>query len=503
MRRKEIFSMLFLASLLAFSVDHSGCSGGGSGGGNDTDDTDGDGGGAGSGNTACGFEVGASLYDGTGTSGNGESTRTTDNAELIQPADLAYLGAFRLPGGEDRDEGTFGYGGNAMTYYPPNNSLFISGHDRIVSDFPSGSRIAEVSIPSVDDLVISDNVELLPQSSFIQEFADVTGGLFDTYEEIPRMGMSFIDTEELEETLFLAFGQHFHESDEDATPTHAWFNVDLDNPDPQGAWYVGDRSLYSTNNYMFEMDHDWADANAGGRYLATGRYRDGGWSGQGPSLYAIAPWGEGNPPANCTQLQYTALLQYSTTVEDTGLSAKINDYQHPDQWEGGAWLISDEKSAVIFAGTKATGDYYWYGFINPDNTGPCVYVEDVGQYDVCLTSEGEECGAEYLTGCDGYTSERGWWSSSFVPQIIFYDPANLAAVAAGTMEPYEPQPYASLDLDDDLILQEGVEESTLGTGSQRRHHIGDVAYDRANNLLYILETFADGTKPVVHVWRVD
>lgn len=42
----------------------------------------------------------------------------------------------------------------------------------------------------------------------------------------------------------------------------------------------------------------------------------------------------------------------------------------------------------------------------------------------------------------------------------------------------------------------------LGTGGQRRYRIGDIAYDRANDLLYVLELFADSAKPVVHVWRV-
>jgi hypothetical protein len=48
----------------------------------------------------------------------------------------------------------------------------------------------------------------------------------------------------------------------------------------------------------------------------------------------------------------------------------------------------------------------------------------------------------------------------------------------------------------------GVDIDALGTGVQRRNRIGDVAYDRANNLLYVLELFADGAKPVVHVWRI-
>ncbi len=39
-------------------------------------------------------------------------------------------------------------------------------------------------------------------------------------------------------------------------------------------------------------------------------------------------------------------------------------------------------------------------------------------------------------------------------------------------------------------------------GDQRRARIGDVSYDRQSGLLYVLELYADGAKPVVHVWRV-
>ena len=88
-------------------------------------------------------------------------------------------------------------------------------------------------------------------------------------------------------------------------------------------------------------------------------------------------------------------------------------------------------------------------------------------------------------------------------QIIFYDPDDLARVAAGQMQSWEPQPYATLDLDDTLFLNPaGIEIEMLGAGAQRRYRIGDVAYDRANGLLYVLELFAEDAKPVVHVWRV-
>ncbi len=89
-------------------------------------------------------------------------------------------------------------------------------------------------------------------------------------------------------------------------------------------------------------------------------------------------------------------------------------------------------------------------------------------------------------------------------QFILYDPADLARVAAGQMQTWEPQPYASVDIDDYLYLNPAeIEPDMLGAGAQRRYRIGDVAFDRTNGLLYVLELFAEGAKPVVHVWQVE
>ncbi len=89
-------------------------------------------------------------------------------------------------------------------------------------------------------------------------------------------------------------------------------------------------------------------------------------------------------------------------------------------------------------------------------------------------------------------------------QLILYDPADLARVTAGLMQTWEPQPYASVDIDDYLYLNPaGIEPDMLGASVQRRYRIGDVAFDRANGLLYVLELFAEGAKPVIHVWQVE
>ncbi|MFZ5907502.1 MAG: carboxypeptidase-like regulatory domain-containing protein [Nitrospirota bacterium] len=435
--------------------------------------------------------------------------------QLVQPVDFQYLGAFRLPGGFERPA-TFAYGGNAMTFNPDGDqsggsdgfpgSLFLTGHERMpYGELPNGNQFAEINIPVP---VISKSPDALPIAGFIQEFRDADQGFFTTYDEIPRIGIQYLSTPATGPGLHIAWGQHFHESPEDQVPTHAWISPNLSSPGPQGAWYIGSQSFYSVNGYMFEIPASWAEVHARGRYLGTGRYRDGGWSGQGPQLFAYRPWidNTGIPAAPGTRLQETVLLQYASSREtEDVVNHSLNGYQHPDEWEGGAWITTTTgKSAVLFAGTKGTGAKYWYGWAHPGGPEyPCIETEFLGQFPLCRLADGTSCPPADLTGCSGHSEYRGWWSTKFDAQFILYDPADLARVASGEMESWEPQPYAVIDIDDHLLDNPArVEEGMLGTGVQRKFRIGDVAYDRNNDLLYVLELFADETKPVVHVWRV-
>jgi hypothetical protein len=132
-----------------------------------------------------------------------------------------------------------------------------------------------------------------------------------------------------------------------------------------------------------------------------------------------------------------------------------------------------------------------------------VDVDMVGQMDICLQADGTPCPASDLAGCQGHTDYRGWWSSRFDAHFLLYDPADLARVVSGEWESWQPQPYATPDIDEVLFLNpDGVEEDMLGSGMQRRFRIGAVAYDRSHQLLYVLELFADEARPVVYVWRV-
>jgi len=433
-------------------------------------------------------------------------------AARLAPEDFRYLGAFRLPDDGERPK-TFAWGGAAMTFrldgdsggaadgYP--GSLFVMGHDRLAyGELPDGNQLAEIGIPPP---VASKQVNDLPVAPFVQRFHDVARGRFEARDELPRVGMAYLDTPATGPLIHLAWGQHMQPPE--AIPTHGWIRPTLDQPAFTGTWFIGQQSDYSVNGYLFEIPQSWAEQYLGGRVLATGRYRDGGWSGMGPTLFAYRPWidGAGTPAPPSAHLDEIVLLQYESSRATEKIERALAGYQHPDEWEGGAWITSRSgKSAVLLAGTKSVGEKYWYGFANPAGPQyPCVAGDFVGQFPVCRLADGTPCPREDLTECAGHNDFRGWWSTRFSAQFILYDPDDLARVARGELKPWMPQPYASVAVDEHLLLNPaGIEPETLGVGPQRRYRLGEVAYDRANNLLYVLELFADQDKPIVHVWHV-
>ncbi|MCP5195531.1 MAG: hypothetical protein H6974_01850 [Gammaproteobacteria bacterium] len=441
-----------------------------------------------------------------------QSGFSANASQRLTANDFIYLGAFRLPG-DDTPPRTFAYGGNAMTFNPdgdPGNndaypgSLFVMGHDRIAGELLNGNQIAEITIP---EPVIARNLTDLPQARFIQGFHEALAGYFHEMDEIPKVGMAYLNHPATGPKIHLTWGQHLQPEN---VPSQAWFNPTLATPNFQGVWFIGHQNLYSINGYLFEIPAAWADLYAQGRRLATGRMRDGGQGGMGPTLFAYRPWQDnGSAPPSGTRLMETPLLLYENAYATDQIVRAMNGYQHPDEWEGGAWITTTSgQSAVLFAGTKSNGAKYWYGYIHARGPEyPCVDSQ-VTDFVTCRLANGAACPAEDFAGCcdaaqGNCASYRGWWSTRFDAQFILYDPADLARVASGEWASWQPQPYASLDIDRYLYLDPPAwDVMVVGTGDQRRYRLRDIAYDRAHDLLYVLEDLADGGKPVVHVWRV-
>jgi hypothetical protein len=392
----------------------------------------------------------------------------SSSPERLSPSDLAYLGAFRLPDSPGTPDNVgWEWGGSALAYYPGGDpsgpadgypgSLFGAGHDQT-------QHLSEIDIP-VPKISPGKNVEDLNRARALQGFANVRGSLFDHLDwEMPRVGLAYLPRQgsQTSDKLYFCWATHAPGNDTDAGPTHGWCELDLAAPQTAGIWGVGGYTKYVTSDYLFDIPQSWADAHTPGQSLATGRYRDGGQGAQGPSLFAIGPWNDGNPPAPGSTLSATPLLLYGNVLQED-LPA-MEGYHHSDEWSGGAWLTAGNKAAVLFVGTKGQGDN-WYGCADGTDEPPWP----------------EDC-------------NRGWWSSQFVGQFLFYDTNDLGAVAQGEVEPWEPQPYATLNVDQHLYHVES---------EQQWYHLGAAAFDRERGLLYVFEPLADEDKPLAHVWRVE
>lgn len=401
----------------------------------------------------------------------------------IESSQLVYRGAFRLPDGSN--ESNWEYSGYAMTYYPAGDpdgpddgypgSLFAVGHDH-------QQHVSEIAIPRP---VISSgkNLEDLNTAHTLQPFRDIRGGFYGELE-IPRAALEYLPPQGAQRTgkLHFAWGQHF---EFERQPTHGWCELDLSAPQPAGPWQLGHFTSYVTDDYLFEIPEAWTTAHTPGLRLATGRFRDGTWGGLGPAILAYGPWTEGNPPPSRATLQNVIpLLMYGEQVDDAAeldVSAghKMKWFSESDEWSGGAWLTTGDSAAVILIGTKAVGES-WYGFANG----------------VVYPTGGEE-GPQVPEVPPFPNDQRGWWSKQIEAQIIFYDPADLAAVVHGQLKPWEPQPYAKLMLDP-FLFDPGFDHER-----QKRYLVGDASFDRARSLLYIMERRADGEKNLVHVFQVD
>jgi hypothetical protein len=397
---------------------------------------------------------------------------------LLQPSDLIYKGAFRLPGPSNGISWSYAggssYGGGDMTYYPDGDSAQEDTDGYPGSIFGIGKAydlnyISEISIPAP---VISPDKDVndLNTATTLQPFTDIRS--FELGASTPTTtGIEYLPAQGDQETgkLYSSWGEYYQFSG--GFLSQSWSELDLSNPQTHGGWYLGDGQTphnMSISGYMFTIPKDWSDIHTPGKLLVTGRYSTAEF-GAGPSLYAFGPWNHGNPPEPETQLDATCLMQYT-------FYERLNDYTGVDRWMGGAWLTSGKKSAVVLTGIKSIGDS-WYGYENGTRMEECTYHNPPGNVDCTVLGQ------------------RGWWAEDYDGRILFYNPDDFAAVVKGEKQPYEPQPYVVMNVDDYLFH--------LGTGNNEDSRIGGASYDREHGYLYVFELHGDGNKPLVHVWEID
>ncbi len=410
----------------------------------------------------------------TGVAIAGPTTGTPSSGDLLQPSDLVYQGAFAYPSGDE-----WAYSGQALAYYPDGDpsgpddgapgSLYAAGHAH-------HDLVGEISIPAP---VIAGSFDDLPQASVLRALTDISGGWKDncTYDEECQYrevdGLAYIPG--IDKVIWnLRDWYNATGCDQDSL---GWSDRDMSGA--QGVWHIGARPSADdvfhnakACNYLFDAPQSFAEAHLEGKWLIAGNHREAGALGgsQGPTLYALAPWEDGNPPASGQNLDALALLYYATVNECVWeAEGDINerpapgvchfpDYRAMDHWGGGAWVQSAAKRGILIVGRKGLGDN-------------------------CYGST-ETCGADPCAPSSGYHAYP------YTAQMLFYDPEALKEVLDGSKAPWEVLPYAIHNPTDEIFEPECA-------------ILGAAAHDRERGLIYVTEQQAGTSgETVVHVWEV-
>ena len=395
-----------------------------------------------------------------------------DRSSLITADHLTYLGAFAFPAGDE-----WAYSGHALTYYPDGDaggpadgfpgSLYAAAHSQ-------QDLVGELSIPAP---VVAGSFAALPVATALRAPADITGGLLaTTCAACATCDCANWDVSGLE---------YLDPSDRITWNIQDWYNVgaedldslgwsELDLSGAAGVWHIGPRpneiwpNVFhngKTADYLLKAPSGFAAQHLGDRWLIAGYHRESGALGgsQGPTFFATAPWTDGAPPTSGTNLGAQALVYYPWVYacsEDNAFDeCYFPGYRVDDSWGGAAWVDTGALHGILLFGLKGLGDN-------------------------CYGDPGVECPAP---ACDPY---RGWHSDPYQPRVLFYDPDQLAEVAAATRNPWDVLPYAS------QALTAEVFDPSCG-------RLAGVAHDAVNGLIYVTEAEAgvDG-ETAVHVWRI-
>jgi len=392
----------------------------------------------------------------------------------LDPAALIYLGAFRLPE-------TFSWGGEAMAFHGDGDpgstddfpgSLYITDLNQVQAGF-----VGEVNIPAPVSTTGGD-VDALPEARLLTAPVNIRPASINDwgdYVDIWRTGLEYLPSQN---RLYSVWSVHYTVTGEKHASLSCTDAGAITSAVRLGAWYLGDPSQppidAQSGDYLFALPQSWADEHVAGRSLVAGRFRDGGLSGLGPTLYAVAPVGAVPPPAN-TVVSVTPLLQYGSVEAATGetFPDAVLGYRHSDSWRDAAWVAVDDQAAVMIVGNKAFGEH-WYGYRSENMRHDWVIAD-------------EPMPNFYATDPDG----KGWRSQRSAPMAIFYDPHDLQQVASGAWAAHEPQPYAARRFDPDLFYSEQME-------------IRSMACDAENGILYLAEfdPFRNGLL-IVHAWKIE
>ncbi len=383
---------------------------------------------------------------------------------LVQLTDLTYVGSFRLPGGQlgTQPYTSFDFAGDGCAFDPGRNGLYLMSH-------AYAQMCAEVAIPAPVAIVGGD-LSPLPTSALLQDLADPTDGHLD--DEGVGNGVSISGLLLSGATLIGTVNGNYDASGQQHL-THFTNSGDLAVADFHGLFGMtpAGAAPRMLGGYMTPIPSEWQAALGGPVLTGSGGGNIISGTSYGPAAFAFDPahlTSATVPPA-------TALLYYPSTHTTLGpWGGPANPPFNNCTGVTGAIFPGGSRTVLLFGRTGLGNQEYGEGTSNPALDGTIGPDGELQCYDPVSASK----------GCHAYPYTAYIWA---------YDANDLAAVAAGTKQPWEVTPYATGNLT--LPIDSGM------------NHICGVAYDPATRLVYVAQGGGDQVqtysyRTLVHVYQL-
>jgi len=388
-------------------------------------------------------------------------------ATVVTQNYLTYVGAFRLPGGTGpggSDDETFNGGGEALAYNPASLTLMLTG-----SRCCQPSKVAEIIIP---DIRRASSIGDLATASYRQPFADVLRGRQATVGCNGPLGGLLPWNSDLIASVYCYYDAGYIQ-----VRSHFRTGLNFSSlPAVQGPVEVatglneGGRAGF-VSGYMTTVPPEW-QAEFGGPAL-TGNccipiISRTSW-GPGLSVFNPADIGVRNPVPATTLIRYTA--------ENPTLGRCDADGNAPGvifncTTSMGGVVFPRGASSVLFFGSHGVGRHC-YGNTTPD---PARH----------LTPDPSAPGDSLCY--DPARGGKGPHGYPYVHMIWAYNASDLVAVKNGQKQPWQVLPYATWSFETPFAIPARV--------------VTGVAYDAANQRIFMSMGEQDAPRPLIHVFDI-
>jgi len=372
---------------------------------------------------------------------------------LLYKANMTYSGAFGLPLGSF-GVSSFDWGGHGLApYHDPasgKSTLYMEGHAQIPG------FVAQVEIPL--SFVKSSVWDDLPLATVLQNFYDITDGksntlsndTFHVYGMLSHNGRLIVGAAE------------YYDGDASQVNSHgvSGFNLSTNN-DFQGFYPVAAAAnARSKGGYMNIIPYNWQSPLGGPVLTGNCCLPIISANSAGPAVTVFNP----DHVVTVNPVPGTTVLFYPLEHPLAPVETTNNLFNLATQMGGIAFPQGSR--SVLFIGRQGTGTYCYGCGINQGDSCP-------------IDCAGECC----VDPCD---YSKGTHAYPYQHQVWAYDAADLLEVKNGTVQHWEPRPYATWTLDD---------MDTSGCAD-----IMSAAYDPSTRRLYLTQGYEDF--PRVDVYQI-